>query len=29
MTPFQERLKGSIPAMMTALSKDLTVARES
>jgi len=27
MTPFQERLQGSIPALLTALNKDLTVDR--
>ena len=29
MTPFQERLRGSIPALLTALKKDLTVDGES
>ena len=29
MTPFQERLRGSIPALLTALNKDFTVDREA
>ena len=29
MTPFQERIQGSIPAMMTALDRDLVVDREA
>ncbi len=29
MTPFQERLRGSIPALLTALKKDFAVDREA
>ena len=29
MTPFQKRLRGSIPALLTALTSDLTVDREA
>ncbi|MBT3603519.1 MAG: dihydrodipicolinate synthase family protein, partial [Candidatus Latescibacteria bacterium] len=29
MTPFQESLQGSIPALMTTLKKDLTIDQEA
>ena len=29
MTPFQERLRGSIPALLTGLNRDFTVDRDA